>query len=194
MARQPRKSHEDNGVVGEYRAIADGAASELDGGPVEVDTGAIGDAASDRAAEAPRPRRGRRTKAELEAAGEVSASKTRKKGDVSLDKGLVAGFLMMANNLLAAKAGAPHFFIGQGEGELLGGAVYDVLDHYGYAKWVGKYGVWANLAAAIGTVYMPKMGLSLAGSNTFIREMAHAPTAVQEDGMDLAGQLAGAWR
>ena len=194
MAR-PRKSPErDEDIAGDDKPVFDrGAGAAFVSGEINPSdiggaepAGSPGDIAEEAA---PKKRRGRRSNAEIEAAGGEIPRKGRKKGDVSLDKGLLAGFLMMANNFAAGHFGAPQFFIDQNEGELLGGAVYDVLDHYGLAKWVGKYGVWANLAAAVGTVYGSKMGLALRAKGEALKSWQQDPPGPSDAQVALAQSL-----
>ncbi len=168
MARPRKTQNGDNDAIGDDVPVIDRNPGSRIGVDETVDPNVIGSSADQLASgsgsnpEAPK-KRGRRSKAELEAAGETSG-KTGKAGkarDLYITEKMLTVTLMTVNNTLAAKFHQPAFVLEQKEAEILSPAVLGVLDHYGWAKIRAKYGVWANLFMALGMVYGSKVQMAI---------------------------------
>jgi len=195
MARAPRAPIKDEHDAGNDKPVFDENGGDAYGDGV-VDPNQVGrsggDSSSgggDQSEVAPKKRRGRRSKAELEAAGEGggNSGKSGKKGDLYITADMIAGTLMLANNSLAGMIGAPTMFLEQKEADVLAPPIKAILTHYGYGKIAAKYGVWGNLFLALGMVYGPKVKKTLGNTPDVLQDARGWQTAPNAEGVALMG-------
>lgn len=151
MAKQTAVSDE-RSDVGDFVAGSEGTPESVVGtsaGPESIEDGdaGTGEYSAEQPAEQPKKRRGRRTKAEIEAAGG-----THKKKVVSVGAKELATKVKGAHHFLAMFTGIPVIELNDEESEQLASASIAVLSQYDMAL-SPKAAAWLNLAATLGMIY-----------------------------------------